>query len=85
MRLDYRPENPLYLLLVRAHKLAEPVMIDNHKSYAGCKSWVGLRQTINVKNATEVLDSPTQQKYRDEIMMKVQAAKRQAESADSAG
>ncbi len=75
MRLNYRPENPLYILLCRAHRLPAPITIDNHKAYGGCKSWVGLRQTIDVCNATPVLDSPTYQKYRDEIVMKISSAK----------
>ena len=74
-RLDYRPENPLYLLVVRTGRLAEPITIENHSSYAGCRSWVGLRKTINVKDASPVLDPPTHQSRRDEIMMKISSAK----------
>jgi hypothetical protein len=70
MRIDYRPENPLYLLLVRAHKLTNPVTIDNRPQYAGCKSWVGLRENIKVTEATPVLDAPSYQQQRDEIMMR---------------
>jgi hypothetical protein len=36
MRFNYKPKNPLYLLLVRAYRLAEPVTIDNTPAYAGC-------------------------------------------------
>ncbi len=74
MRLNYRPENPLYLLLGKVCRLPEPVMIDNHPAYGGCKSWVGLRKMINVKGSTPVLDPPTYQQHRDEIMMRVQSA-----------
>ena len=74
MRLNYRPENPLYLLLGKVNKLPEPVMIDNHASYGGCKSWVGLRKTLNVKGSKPVLDPPTYQKHRDEIVMRVKSA-----------
>jgi hypothetical protein len=79
MRLNYRPENPLYLLLAKVHKLPQPVTIDNHQSYAGCKSWVGLKTTINVKGSTPVLDPPTYQQVRDEIMMRVKSAPRPAD------
>jgi hypothetical protein len=74
MRLNYRPENPLYLLLGKVYKLPQPVTIDNHSSYDGCKSWVGLRTMINVKGSTLVLDPPTYQKHRDEIVMRVKSA-----------
>ena len=30
MRFNYRPKNPLYLLLVRAYRLPAPVTIQNH-------------------------------------------------------
>jgi hypothetical protein len=70
MRVDYRPENPLFLLLVRAYRLEQPVTINNHPQYGGCKSWVGLREMINVSKATPVLDPPSYQQRRDEIMMR---------------
>ncbi len=56
MRFDYRPENPLYLLIVRAHRLAEPVTIANTPAYAGCKSWVPLDQPVEMGPALPVLD-----------------------------
>jgi hypothetical protein len=56
MRFNYRPENPLYLLLVRAYKLAKPVTIDNTPAYAGCKSWVPLDRTVDTKDAMPILD-----------------------------
>jgi hypothetical protein len=46
MRFNYRPENPLYLLLVRVYRLANPITVDNTPDYAGCKSWVPLRQPV---------------------------------------
>lgn len=43
MRFNYKPDRPLYLMAVRAYKLARPRTIENHAEYAGCKSWVALR------------------------------------------
>jgi hypothetical protein len=48
MRFGYKPENPLYLLLVRAYRLGAPVTIGNTPAYAGCKSWVPLDQAVEV-------------------------------------
>jgi hypothetical protein len=56
MRFNYRPENPLYLLLVRAYRLPAPRAIQNTPAYAGCKSWVPLEQAIETKNATPILN-----------------------------
>jgi len=55
MRFAYRPENPLYLLLVRAYRLANAMSIINTPAYAGCKSWVPLDGAIATKDATAVL------------------------------
>lgn len=56
MRFNYRPENPLYLLLVRAYRLGEPVTVENTPAYAGCKSWVPLGREIATAGATPVLN-----------------------------
>jgi hypothetical protein len=44
MRFAYRPEKPLYLVVVRAFRLKAPVTIANTLAYAGCKSWVPLAE-----------------------------------------
>ena len=56
MRFNYRPENPLYLLLVRAYRLHQPAVVENTPAYAGCKSWVPLDQPIAAGDALPVLD-----------------------------
>lgn len=40
MRWHYKPERPLYLLVLRVYELTEPVEILNRPAYAGCRSWV---------------------------------------------
>jgi hypothetical protein len=56
MRFNYRPENPLYLLLVRAYRLGKTITIDNTPAYAGCKSWVPLESALETKDVVPVLD-----------------------------
>jgi hypothetical protein len=55
MRFSYKPENPLYLLLVRAYRLAETTTVENTPAYAGCKSWVPLERAIDASGATAVI------------------------------
>lgn len=55
MRFAYRPEKPLYLVVVRAFRLAAPVIIANTLDYAGCKSWVPLAQAVDVTGAAPAL------------------------------
>lgn len=42
MRFDYKPQNPLYVMAVRAFVLPEVKVVKNIPAYAGCKSWVPL-------------------------------------------
>jgi hypothetical protein len=71
MRFNYRPENPLYLLLVRTHRLAQPVTIQNTPAYAGCKSWVPLEKAIDTRGARPVLDEKDYGERRDRILAHV--------------
>lgn len=56
MRFNYRPANPLYLLLVRAYRLPQPVTVENTPEYAGCKSWVPLEKPVSTAEAIPALD-----------------------------
>lgn len=67
-RFNYKPRNPLYLLLVRAYRLVEPVTIPNTAAYAGCKSWVPLEQSIDVTGARPVVDEQTYQSRKLRIL-----------------
>ena len=68
MRFNYRPENPLYLLLVRAYRLHSPILIDNTPAYAGCKSWVPLDHAIPTGDALPVLDDLRYDMKRKQII-----------------
>lgn len=57
-RYEYRPDLPLYVLMVRAYRLREPQFIPLRASYAGCKSWVHLTEEIAMGAAEPVLDEP---------------------------
>lgn len=61
MRWNYRPENPLYLVAMRVHRLAEPKTIPNRIAYGGCKSWVELESddAVRIAGAEPVLDDAT--------------------------
>ena len=62
-RFDYRPENPLYLLVVRTHLLAAPATIPNTPTYGGCRSWVPLDSAIDVSNVKPAI-AETQFEHR---------------------
>jgi hypothetical protein len=72
MRFNYRPENPLYLLLVRGYRLAKPVTVENTPAYAGCKSWVPLEAPISTAGAEAVLDDTAYQTQRQLILARLE-------------
>lgn len=74
MRFNYRPENPLYLMLVRAYRLADPTTVDNTPAYAGCKSWVPLGRDIPTTNSTPILDDATYESRRRSILSRLESS-----------
>ncbi len=56
MRFNYKPQNPLYLMIVRTYRLAQPQVVANTPAYAGCKSWVPLDEPIDTSGALPVLE-----------------------------
>ena len=54
-RYNYRPDLPLYVLVVRVFRLASPRLIALRSAYAGCKSWVHLTEEIPVDSMAPVL------------------------------
>ena len=71
MRFSYRPQNPLYLLLVRVYRLLEPITIENTAEYAGCKSWVPLEAPLSTAGARGVIDDSMYESRRAEIMTEI--------------
>lgn len=68
MRFNYKPHNPLYLLIVRAYRLPQPLTIANTPEYAGCKSWVSLAEEIQTGGATAVVDEVKYEIDRQRIL-----------------
>ncbi|QDU72161.1 DUF1802 family protein [Mucisphaera calidilacus] len=42
MRFDYKPDRPVYAVLLNVTRLPQPVTVDNRPEYRGCRSWVPL-------------------------------------------
>jgi len=76
MRFNYKPRNPLYLLLVRAYRLVNPVTIDNTPAYAGCKSWVPLNVPIDTRGLLTALDEARYQDRRRIVLDRLKQALR---------
>jgi hypothetical protein len=72
MRFNYKPQNPLYLLLVRAYRLPQTTTVQNTPAYAGCKSWVPLEQSVETSGATAVMTDEEYAARRERIRKTVE-------------
>lgn len=54
-RLKWKPSQPMYVLLLRVYKLAQPQFISYHSEYGGCKSWIDLISPISTEGSQPVL------------------------------
>ena len=76
-RLEYKPNLPLYAIVIRAYRLPSPVQIPDRPSYAGCKSWVHLSEEIDVERATPVLTDDQFEARREAFLSALQADRAQ--------
>ena len=65
-RFEFGREQGLHALIVRIYQLPAPRRFDQRESYAGCRSWVELEQTITGE-VTPVLTDAAFAEQRDEI------------------
>ena len=54
MRFNYRPQYPLYLIVLRTWIFEHPPQIANALEFAGCKSWVPLPQAFSTGGSVPV-------------------------------
>jgi hypothetical protein len=55
MRLAYKPEKPLYVMGVRVFRLPRSLEFVETPDYAGCRSWVHLRESAALGGSVPVL------------------------------
>jgi hypothetical protein len=73
-RFDYKPQKPLYLLIVRTFRLNKPAAIQNTHAYAGCVSWVPLEAPIDCREATPAIADDRFEQRRRHIRETIAAA-----------
>lgn len=56
-KLNWKPRHPLHVLVLRVHRLDEPIWIDVSSDQLGCKSWLELDHDIAEHRSTPALDS----------------------------
>lgn len=54
-RLKWKKTQPLHLLILRSYIFAQPLELQMHPTYTGCKSWISIEEQILEGQATPVL------------------------------
>ena len=54
-RFRFRPDQALYVIAVRAWRLARPATVTYRDEYGGCRSWVSVDEEIDVDGSTPAL------------------------------
>ncbi|WP_414620627.1 DUF1802 family protein [Calothrix sp. CCY 0018] len=54
-RQKWKPQEPLFVLLLRAYKLPAEQLVTYHQRYGGCKSWIDLNESISLGAAKPAL------------------------------
>lgn len=55
-RLKWKPNQPIYVLLLRVYQFASARFIPYSEAYGGCKSWIDLEQSFDLEDSHPVLD-----------------------------
>lgn len=74
-RYRFRPDQALYVVAVRAWKLARPAQVQFSEPYAGCKSWISVDDEIDISDSTPVLDEVQLGAKIDEVAAALSEAK----------
>ena len=72
MRYQYRPDLPLYVMILRIFRLPQIVQIPEDRRYRGCRSWVDLNVDIDVTNAAPGQSTPTFEYDRNALLRQLQ-------------
>ena len=66
-RLRWKPMQPLSILLLRAYRMEQPVIVPYIKEYGGCTSWVDVLPRVDLGRLEPVLDDAQYQGQADAI------------------
>ena len=54
-RYDWEPYKPVFVLLLRAYRLAQPHLVPYNREYGGCRSWVTLANPVITSGASPAI------------------------------
>jgi hypothetical protein len=67
LRYDFKPDQAIHVLVVRARPLAAPVSLEMRPAFGGCRSWVELGALPEARPGEPALDEPALSAIRDEV------------------
>ena len=71
MRYGYRPDLPLFAVILRLYRLAREGEIPEIRRYAGCRSWVSLEQEIDTAEAAPMESDASFESARKSLLEKL--------------
>ncbi|MCS6767207.1 MAG: DUF1802 family protein [Candidatus Nitrosocaldus sp.] len=67
-RMQWNRDKPVSVMLVRAYRLEEPIVLDMSAEYYGCRSWIRLdRDDLNVRVGRAVVDDHAFERIKREV------------------
>lgn len=82
-RFNWKPRQPLYILLLRVYQLLEPMQISYQQEYGGCRSWIDLIEPISIQDIIPVLTDVEYSTQVREIKQIINSSKVDLDSAKS--
>ena len=64
-RYDWEPYKPVFVLLLRAYRLAEPRTLPVRREYGGCRSWIELAEPVSTLGATPAVSDGNYARRRE--------------------
>lgn len=66
-RLQWKPQHPINILLLRTYLLPIPVTLQYRPEYGGCRSWIELAQPLSLTKSTPALTDSDYRSIRQQI------------------
>ena len=66
-RQQWKPQKPLFIMLLRTYKLSTEQCVGYHQRYGGCKSWIDLNKSISLEGAKPAMSENVYSKLVDQI------------------
>ncbi|BCL34697.1 hypothetical protein NSMS1_11440 [Nostoc sp. MS1] len=66
-RLNWKPQQPIFILLLRTYKLSQAQEITYLPEYGGCKSWIDITAPIQLLDSQPVLSDSNYRQMVEEV------------------